>query len=176
PPRSSFERVFNSLSICRVAAEEAYHHLRLSRFCVPLYLRCLAILGGPQGPLEGPLGAPEGPPGALLGAPGGPQGPPEGPPGAPGGPPESPEGPPEALEGPLGALGGPLGALGGPLGALGETAEDLGGPWGPPKDPTLRQEWMQLRMCTAFNLYSLWASQGALPQARKVANAYLLWD
>ncbi|CDI82251.1 hypothetical protein EAH_00065530, partial [Eimeria acervulina] len=38
----------------------AYHHLRLSRLCVPLYLRCLSILGGPPGPPEAP-GGPQGP-------------------------------------------------------------------------------------------------------------------
>ena len=81
-----------------LSLSRAYHHLRLSRLCVPLYLRCLSILGGGSDASETPER-------------------PVGPPGPPGGP-----------------VAGSL-ALPSPT-PDGQTAED----------PTLRQEWSQLRM------------------------------
>ncbi|XP_026191833.1 uncharacterized protein LOC113147003, partial [Cyclospora cayetanensis] len=100
-----------------LASLRAYHHLRLSRLCVPLYLRCLSILGGPPESCGGPQSTPD------------------------------TDAPPPSWQGE-------------------STAQD----------PTLREEWTKLRMCAAFNLYSLWAAQGALPQAQRLAATYLLWD
>ncbi|KAL8424553.1 hypothetical protein Efla_005659 [Eimeria flavescens] len=101
----------------------AYHHLCFYRLCVPLYLRCLALLDSrPSSGEGGGFANPGGGPRAWL--------------------------------------------------ASGQTA----GAELTAQDPSLTADWRQLRMCAAFNLFSLWLGLGAHAQARRVAQAYLVWD
>ncbi|KAL8428357.1 hypothetical protein ACSSS7_007283 [Eimeria intestinalis] len=109
----------------------AYHHLRLFHLCVPLYLRCLSLLGKSASP-GSPTGLPITPEGPLR-SPGGRQ--------------------PKSLPGvglSEGVSGGPLevppGSFhGGPTQGLLDAVE---APHQLPssQDPTLRDAWSQLRM------------------------------